>query len=280
MTKTLLRGLDLIEEVGLHGPLRVTELARRMGVDVTIVSRTVRALEQEGWLARADRKISIGPRCALLGFSSPAGMIVRQAEPLVRAIAGVTGMATSASALIGDEVMALATSGVPATELRDEISSRTPVYVMAAGRAIAAQLPAERLDAILPPEPFPDVEQVIASQAGSAPLTAYLAEHRSTQQPARSVPATRRELELDLQSIRDSGFARDQGEVDPSIFCIAAPWPTPGLPASFACFGPRDAVTGERQLIEASLRAAAQPGATAQDVIDAAARRPHAHRQA
>ena len=157
MSKTLLRGLDLIEEVGLHGPLRVSELAQWMGLDVSIVSRTVQALEQDGWLARADRKISVGPRCALLGLSSPAAAVVRQLEPLVRAIAGVTGVATSANALIGHDVMMLASAGTPASDQSDLISSRIPVYVMAAGRAIAAQLSAAQLDAVLPPEPFPTV---------------------------------------------------------------------------------------------------------------------------
>lgn len=271
MSKTLLRGLDLIEEVGLHGPLRVSELAQRMGLDVSIVSRTVQALEQDGWLARADRKISVGPRCALLGLSSPAAGVVRQLEPVVRAIAGVTGVPTSANALIGHDVMMLASAGTPATDQGDLISSRIPVYVMAAGRAIAAQLSAAQLDAVLPPEPFPDGEHVIASQDYSAPLATYLAARRTEDPPVRSVPRTRVDLELDLDEIRATGFARDRGELDPSTFCIAVPLRAPGLAASLSCFGPRDIVTAGEQLIEAALRAATKPGATAQDVVGAAA---------
>jgi IclR family transcriptional regulator, acetate operon repressor len=271
LSKTLLRGLDLIEEVGLHGPLRVTEIAQRMSLDVSIVSRTVQALEQDGWLARADRKISVGPRCALLGLSSPADALVRQLEPLVRAIAGVTGVPTSANALIGRDVMMLASSGTPLTDQGDLISLRIPVYVMAAGRAIAAHLSAEQLDAVLPPEPFPDGAAMIASQVRSAALAAYFAELGSDEPPARSIPLTRRELEVELDSIRATGFARDRGELDPSAFCIAVPLPAAGLPASLGCFGPRDVVIGRQELIESALRAATKPGATAQDVVNAAA---------
>jgi DNA-binding IclR family transcriptional regulator len=271
LSKTLLRGLDLIEEVGLHGPLRVTELAQRMDLDVSIVSRTVQALEQDGWLARADRKISVGPRCALLGLSSPADALVRQLEPLVGAIAGVTGVATSANALIGRDVMMLVSSGPPVSDKGDLISIRIPVYVMAAGRAIAAHLSVAQLDAVLPPEPFPGGAEMIASQVRSAALTAYFAELRSDEPPARSVPRTRRELELDLDNIRATGFARDRGELDPSVFCIAVPLPASGLPASLACFGPREVVISRRELIESALRAATKPGATAQDVVNAAA---------
>ena len=85
------------------------------------------------------------------------------------------------------------------------------------------------------------------------------------------MPLTRAELDLDLDQIRATGFARDRGELDPSTFCIAVPLPAPGLAASLACFGPRELVTDGEQLIEAALRAAAKPGATAQDVISAAA---------
>jgi DNA-binding IclR family transcriptional regulator len=75
MSKTLLRGLGLIEQVGLHGPLTVTELARRSGIDVTIVSRTVKACEHEGWLARVDGKVGVGPRSALVGLASLAVLL-------------------------------------------------------------------------------------------------------------------------------------------------------------------------------------------------------------
>ena len=71
MSQTLLRGLDLIEEVGRSGPMTVTELSRRTGIHITIVSRTIKACEPEGWLVRVDGKVLPGPRSALLGLTSP-----------------------------------------------------------------------------------------------------------------------------------------------------------------------------------------------------------------
>jgi DNA-binding IclR family transcriptional regulator len=271
MAKTLLRGLDLLEEVGLHGPLTVTELARRIGVHVTIVSRTVSACEPEGWLDRVDGKITVGPRCALLGLSSPASQAVHQAGPLIRAIAGVTGVAAAASGLVGRDVMVLTSAGNRTSDLPDGISSRLPVHAMAAGRAIAAQLSPKHLEAVLPSEPYPGREELMASLAGSTPIPAYLADYQPADTPPSGLTTTREELMTELETIRTTGFARDRGELHPSVHCIATPWSTPTLPASLACIGTREEIANNRPMIEACLRAAAEPGASPRDIAHAAA---------
>jgi DNA-binding IclR family transcriptional regulator len=272
MSKTLVRGLEMIEDLGLYGPMTISELARRSGIHVSIVSRTVTALEPEGWLVRVDGKIAAGPRCALLGLISPAGKTVRRAESLVKAIAAVSGVATAASGLIGRDVMILASSSGAGAELPDGFSSRVPVYVMAAGRAIAAALRSERLDALLPAGEFPGAGQVLESLVGSAPLPDFLVGAGPGEAPDLSIPRSRAALEAELKSIRDTGFARDSGELHPAVHCIAAPWPTPELPASLACIGSREEVETNRETIEACLRAAVRPGAGAQDIFDVAAR--------
>jgi DNA-binding IclR family transcriptional regulator len=271
MSKTLLRGLDLIEEVGRGGPMTVTELARRTGVHITIVSRTIKACEPEGWLLRVDGKVLPGPRCALLGMSSPVSRTIREAEPLVRAIAAVTGLDASADGLVGGDQMMLTSFGTAGAADLSGALSHIPLHLLAAGRAIAAQLPAEQLDAVLPAEPYPGPEQLLASLQDVAPASTYLAGFRLAPDPAGALPRTRAELEAELESIRAEGFARDPGRIHPSIHCIATPWPTDTVPAALACFGSRERIDADAALIEAALRAATKPGATAQDVIDAAA---------
>jgi DNA-binding IclR family transcriptional regulator len=271
MSKTLLRGLELIEEVSLHGPLTVTELARRTGIHVTITSRTVAACERQGWLSKVDGKISVGPRSALIGLASPVSQTVRHVEPIVRAISGICSAATAATGLVGDDVMVLAAAGSAESDLPTGMASRAPVHVMAAGRAIAAQLSTEQLDAVLPSEPFPGAGQVIESLAGSAPMRAYLASHETNAPPADAVPRTRSALNAQLDAIRAEGFARDHGELHPAVHCIAVPWPSLAVPASLACFASREVIEANRSLIESCLVAATKPGAGAQDVIRAAA---------
>jgi DNA-binding IclR family transcriptional regulator len=270
MSKTLMRGLDLIEEVGRSGPLTVTELSRRTGIHITIVSRTVKACEPEGWLVRIDGKVLPGPRSALLGQASPASRTIAQAEPLVRALAAVTGLAASADGLVGRDVMLLCSFGAAGAADLAGALPRVPVYVLATGRAIAAQLSSERLDALLPAEPYPGTEQLVPGLQEVAPLSSYLASFHADREAA-ALPLTRADLEAALEPIRAGDFSRDHGAIHPDIHCIAAPWPTDTLPASLACFGGREKIETEAELIEATLRAAAKPGATAQDVFDAAA---------
>jgi DNA-binding IclR family transcriptional regulator len=270
MSKTLLRGLGLIEEVSLHGPLTVTELSRRLDLDITIASRTVKACEQDGWLTRIDGKIVLGPRAGLLALTSTVSKTVRQAEPVVRAVAGICGVATAASGLIGSDVMVLVSSGTALADVPAGLASRTPVHVMAAGRAIAAQLPADQLSAVLPPEPFPGAEQVIDSLSDSAPMGAYIARQEQGGAPVDPIPKTRHELDAQLAAVREAGFAHDRGELHPSINCIAAPWPGLEIPASLTCIGTADVIEASRALIERCLQEATSPGASVQDVIRAA----------
>lgn len=215
MAKTLVRGLELIEDLGLYGPMTISELARRSGVHVSIVSRTVTSLEPEGWMVRVDGKIAAGPRCALLGLISPAGKTVRRSESLVKALAAVTGVATAASGLIGSDVMILSAASGAGAELPDGFSSRVPVYVMAAGRAIAAELPEQTLDTILPDGDFPDAARVLDSLDGSSPIPDFLASAGPDDDAPSSIPLSRADLDAEIAAIRADGFARDQGETPP-----------------------------------------------------------------
>jgi DNA-binding IclR family transcriptional regulator len=168
--------------------------------------------------------------------------------------------------------MILAASSGAGSQLPDGFSSRVPVYVMAAGRAIAAGLPEDALDAILPVDDFPDTARVLDSLVGSAPIPDFLASAGPDRETPSSIPLNRADLDAEIETIRETGFARDKGELHPSIHCIAAPWPTPELPASIACIGSREEIAANRSAIEACLVAATHPGAGAQDIFDIAAR--------
>ena len=272
MPKTLLRGLDLIEIVGLHGPLTVTEIARQTGMDLSIVSRTVTACEHDGWLIRTGGKILVGPRCALLGLTSPASDAIRRAEPLVRAIAAATGVTASASALVGREVMVLAAAAGGPTPIPDAgVPSRVPVHLMADGRAIAAQLDASTLSGVLPPEPYPASAQLMATRGVGPALPGFVASLPDANDHKNRGPLTRAEMDAQIAEIRSEGFSRDTGQIHPKLYCVARPWPAAGLPSAIACIGGRDEILERRATIEACLTAATDPGATAQDVIRAAA---------
>ncbi len=269
MSKTLLRGLELIEEVDRQGSLTIGELARRTGGHVSVVSRTVTACEREGWLTKVDNRVSIGPRSALLGLASPGAQAIRAAEPMVRALAGVTGLSTQAAGLVGREMMILTSFGTDGVNSEFGMVGRVPLYALAAGRAIASQLTPEQLDDALPAEPYPGAAELLTALSRAEPVPAYLAGLPATG-PGPTMPRDRAELDRELETTRASGFARDQGELHPAIHCIAVPWPTAGLPAAFACFGTRTELEGSRALAERCLLAATRPGAEPRDVVAAA----------
>ena len=151
-----LRGLKLLETIDVYGPLTVTELARVAGIDKSWVSRIVRACEPDGWVARENGRIALGPRAALLAHAGAAEALIQRAQPLVDAIAGVTGFMAQAYELIGSHATVIAAAGSGRAHLSVGIKMNTSIVATAAGQMIAAQLEPAQLESLLPPEPFPD----------------------------------------------------------------------------------------------------------------------------
>ena len=279
MSKTLLNRLAMFEVLDKFGPLTITELAQRAGLDVTVVSRTVSACEPDGWLIRLDGRVALGPRCTLLGHSGPIAEVINRAAPLVHAVAGVTGLLTHAYGLVGANagLIAVAAGREPAT-VPAGLAVQAPLFATAGGRAIAAQLDPDRLDALLPAEPFPSPEAMLASMMGTSaqalfdPLTPVgSAAVRATGLAGRPMPRGRAELRDQLDLVRRERVAVDAGGLDPAIACIAVPWPQAALPSALACLGPADALATSRDLVVRALRAAALPGATPGEVVATAA---------
>jgi DNA-binding IclR family transcriptional regulator len=272
MSKTLMRGLVLLETIDLQGPITIMELVRQSGVDKSIVSRTIAALEREGWIVRREAKIELGPRAALLGHSSRGAQAVRDAEPLVHAVAGVTGLLTQAYALVGTRAFVLAAADGRGTATSAGLGSGVPLFATAAGKTIAAQLEGADLARRLPPEPYPDPSPELAALAGFGPIAgAVLAEPREPFETSIAVASRRSQLDSQLEEVRREGIARDAGELHPQMGCLAVPWPRPGLPASLACMGSPAEIEAAEALVKAVLRTAAAAGARPEDVIASAA---------
>jgi DNA-binding IclR family transcriptional regulator len=274
MSKTLLNRLAMLEVLDLAGPLTVTELARRSGLDVTVVSRTVAACEPGGWLVRLDGKVALGPRCTLLGHNGPTAEVIARAAPLVHAVAGVTGLLTRAYGLVGGSTMLIAAAAGRELTLPPGPSLQAPLYATAGGRAIAAQLDRERLSALLPAEPYPDAATVFSSLTGTSAeaFISALARPSDSARPPQPLPRDRAELEAQLDAIRRDQVAIDDGSLEPALACIAVPWPQPALPAALVCVGPTDTLASDLAFIKHALAAAGRPGATPREVVTTAAR--------
>jgi DNA-binding IclR family transcriptional regulator len=272
MSKTLLSRLAMLEVLDGAGPLTISELAHRSGLDIAVVSRTVAACEGDGWLTRTGGKITIGPRATLLGHCSPFAEVIARAAPLVHAVAGVTGLLTHAYSLVGANSVLIAVGPGRDPSVRPGLAARTPLHATAAGHAIAVQLDASRLDALLPSEPYPDAAEVIATMAGTAAESIFTSASRVTTAAAQPPLARRRdELQARLDLVRKDGFATDPAALDLAIACIAVPWPQPGFPSAIACLGLPEVITVSVALVRRVLAIAAQPGSTPSQIITGAA---------
>jgi DNA-binding IclR family transcriptional regulator len=271
MSKTFLSRLAMLEVLDAAGPLTISELAHRSGLDVAVVSRTVAACEGDGWLTRAGGKIAIGPRTTLLGHFGPFAEVIARAAPLVHAVAGVTGLLTHAYSLIGASSVLVAAGPGRGPGIPPGLAARAPLHATAAGHAIAVQLDPARLDALLPPEPYPDADAVTAAMAGTAaepfftPATTATTATTAAAQPP--LPRRRDDLQARLGLVRTDGYATDPAALHPAIACIAIPWPQPGFPSALACLGLPEAITASVPLIRRALALAAQPGSTPNQVI-------------
>jgi DNA-binding IclR family transcriptional regulator len=266
-----MRGLATLEMIDLHGPITIMELARLSGIDKSIISRTISALERDGWVVRSDGKVALGPRSALLGHSSAGADAVRRAEPLVHAVAGVTGMLTQAYGLVGIRAVVLAAAGGRGPSTPVGLGVSVPLFATAAGKTVAAQLSKEELDRRLPDEPYPDPAHELAALVAYPPIVGAVMIAPDVGPAAGVAASGRAQLDRELAEIREQGSAVDAGEMHPQMGCIALPWPQPGIPAALACMGsPADLAAAER-LVKTVLSTATAPGARPEDIVAKAA---------
>jgi DNA-binding IclR family transcriptional regulator len=266
LSKTLLSRLAMFEVLDAAGPLTISELAHRSGLDAAVVSRTVAACERDGWLIRSEGRVAIGPRATLLGHSGPFADVIARSAPLVHAVAGVTGMLTHAYSLVGSTAVLIAAAFGRGPSIPAGLAARAPLHATAAGLVIAAQLSPRQLDVLLPAEPYPDAAAIVASMAGTVAEPIFTPAPRGARAAAPELPRRRADLLARLDAVKEAGFADDSGALDPAISCIAAPWPQPGFPSALVCLGPPDAFAAA-PLIRQALGLAAQPGSTPQQII-------------
>jgi len=271
-----LRGLQLLEALDVHGPLTVTELAQATGVDKSWVSRIVTACEPDGWIVRENGRISLGPRAALLAHTSPTERLIRRAQPLLDAIAGVTGLMAQAYTLVGAHATVVAAAASGPAPLSMGVRMNTSLVATAAGQVIAAQLDPPTLERVLPEEPFPDPRAELMTNPGyTAFASGRFAPAEAVARSAPSVPTDLEQLHRRLAQVREQGVAIDAGDLHPQIGCIAVAWPSASVTAALACVGAPTEITGTADRTRGVLEAAAQPAATREDVVAAAATSRH-----
>jgi IclR family transcriptional regulator, KDG regulon repressor len=157
-----LRALDVLAHAG--GPddpgLGVVDVARRLGVDKSQASRTLRTLAEHGLVERdpATRAYRLGPRVFTYASLVAERRLLRAGPPVLVQLVAALGERAHLSVLDGASVLTLLSESPPHAVQTAGWAGRTvPAYCTAAGRALLADYDAAALKALfarMPLEPL------------------------------------------------------------------------------------------------------------------------------
>lgn len=197
------RALDILEALASSDvPLGASDVARRAGATKSAAYRLLATLEQRGYVVKdpITAHYRLGTRLAYLGQRSLSTLDLRQvARPLLEALRQRyhetvnLGVADGDGGQIAYIDMLESDQGL---RMAAHLGGRDDMHCTALGKAILANLPAERREQIL-----------------ARPL-------------ARHTPATLTDpaaLRAELERVRARGVAEDRGENEPGARCVAAP---------------------------------------------------------
>jgi DNA-binding IclR family transcriptional regulator len=230
VTRTLDRGLAILEVVADHGHLTLSHIARELGMSAATAFRLLETLEQRGFVARSQDlgEYRIGPRAFNVGSAFTADTRLNDvARPIMRQIS--EEQQESVTLAIRDSSYAVYVEQVEsrsgAMRMTTRLGSRVPLHSTATGKVLLAWLWESRIDEILGPGPY-----------------RQNTEHTVTD---RSV------LLIELAQVRIQGYAQDAQEYESDIRCIAAPLRNANsdVIASLGISGPTGRMTAVREAV-------------------------------
>jgi IclR family transcriptional regulator, KDG regulon repressor len=180
--------------------LGVVDVARRLGVDKSQASRTLRALADHGLVERdaASRGYRLGPRLFAYAALVSERRLLRTAPPVLEQLVSALGERAHLSVLDGTAVLTLLSHSPPHAVQAAGWAGRTvPAYCSAAGRALLADHDPAALQALLDGvELVPLGPNTVASAA---------------------------EVTARVREAAERGYAVADEELEPGLSAVAAP---------------------------------------------------------
>ena len=215
------RVFELLETMAdAGGVIGLSQLASQSGLPLPTIHRLVRTLVDLGYVRQEpSREYALGPRLVRLGDIS-SGLLTRWATPYLQKVVDVLGESTNLAILDGDQIMYVAQApGSHSMRMFTEVGRRAQVHCTAVGKAMLAQMPAEKVDGIL-------------RRSGMPAMT----EHTITD---------RAQFTRELALIRERGYALDEGEQELGVRCVAVALPSNSTRAATSISGPLTRMTDE-----------------------------------
>jgi DNA-binding IclR family transcriptional regulator len=201
LTQSVERALSLLTCFDdAHPRLRVGDLARRLQLSQSTVSRLLATMESLGFVERDPHTGVYGlglELVTLAGVALNQLEVRRQAVAELAAVAAELGLAANLAILRNDELFYLATAeGPKAPKLFTMIGKRAPLHATGLGKALLAHLPPAERDAILARISYPRFTRFTAGTAD--------------------------ELRPMLEAARTRGYATEREELAFGRACVAA----------------------------------------------------------
>ena len=201
----------------------VTEIAEMVGIAESTAHTYLATLLEHEYVVKD------GPQYELSLKPLDNGMIVKNdmdltdvARQVIDQVADETGEVTwIVIEEHGRAVYLMKSAGDQAVRTRGRVGKRTPMHDIATGKAILANLPKDRVDAIIDHYGLPgQTEHTITS---------------------------REQLQDELEKIRERGFATNKGETINTVFAVASPiFQDEEVQGAIGIAGPKNRLSGEQ----------------------------------
>ncbi len=220
--QSLDRAFDLLERLADAGnALGLSELAQTTGLPLPTTHRIMRSLVARGYVRQEpSRRYALGP--GLIRLGEAAGRTLGSwAMPHLAQVVAQIGETANLAILEGDAVVYLAQ--VPSRHpmrMFTEVGRRVEPHSTGVGKALLSQLTDQQVRALC----------------------------RRTGMPAQT-PRTITDpdaLVVELQAVRDRGFAVDDAEQEVGVRCVAVPVRDAPAPLAISVSGPSERVTADR----------------------------------
>lgn len=210
--------LELLADAG--GQASLSELATQTELPLPTIHRLMRTLLAHGYVRQLpSREYSLGPRLIRLGESA-GRQFGSDAQPFLTRLARELGESANLAMIDRDMVVYVAqASSAHSMRMFTEVGRRVFTHSTGVGKVVLAQLPDHTVREITDRVGMPAAtDKTIVTQA---------------------------DLLAELETIRERGFAIDDGEQELGVRCFAVPIPGAPTPTALSVSGPDARVTQE-----------------------------------
>jgi IclR family transcriptional regulator, KDG regulon repressor len=196
------RAFAILEQVARHRDgISLAELSKSVGLHNSTTFHLVQTMVALGYIrqVKENKRYRVGrPLFTLAASALDEIEMVSLATPILETLSQETGECGHFAVRVGDAAVVVArTSGPGAFQLADRVGVSRPLHCTALGKVLLATLSPDQFERLL----------------------ARIALTSNTPKSITDAEVLRREIE----DVRQSGYALDDGEFDPEVRCVAVP---------------------------------------------------------